>query len=247
MNCGVVDELAAAYALGAVEPEEERAISAHLTECDDQHVEARAMIGVAGVLAATPERFEHGQDLRARILATAAATPQEHVPQPARLRGRPARVGAKAAPARTWWRLDRLAPALAAAGLALAIGLGAWGVTLQQQVADRDAVLRAIAAADAAFPVRGEAGSGWLIETDGEALFVADGLAALPLDRLYELWLIDPHGSPTAVGVIAQVDGVTVIPLERPLTGATAFAVTVEATRVEAPTSDPVLLAPLGS
>lgn len=76
---------------------------------------------------------------------------------------------------------------------------------------------------------------------------MADGLAALPLDRLYELWLIDPDGSPTAVGVVAQVDGVTVIPLERPLTGATAFAVTVEATRVEALTSDPVLRAPLGS
>lgn len=240
MNCSLVDELAGAYALGAAEPEEELAISEHLTGCDDPHVEARALIGAAGALAATPEHLEPPQALRARILATAAATPQEHAAQPARAAAQPARPPA-------WWRLDRLAPALAAAGLALAIGLGAWGVTLQQQIAERDGLLRAIASADAAFPVRGEAGSGWLIETDGEALFVADGLAALPLDQLYELWLIEPDGSPTAVGVIAQVDGVTVLPLERSLGAATAFAVTVEARRVDAPTSDPVLLAPLGS
>jgi hypothetical protein len=36
-----------------------------------------------------------------------------------------------------------------------------------------------------------------------------------------------------------------VVALEHDLTGAAAFAVTVEADRVDAPTSDPVLVAPL--
>lgn len=247
MNCSMVDDLAAAYALGAVEAEEELAISEHLTECEDPHEEARALIGAAGSLAAAPERLEPPRALRDRIMASAATTPQEHAPRPARAEGELGRVPTQPAPARAWWRLDRLAPVLAAASLALAVGLGAWGVTLQQQVAERDDVLRAIAAADATFPVGGEAGSGWLIATGDEVLFVAEDLAALPPDRLYELWLIEPDGSPTAVGVIARVDGVTMAPLERPLGAATAFAVTVEAARVDAPTSDPVLLAPLGS
>lgn len=63
----------------------------------------------------------------------------------------------------------------------------------------------------------------------------------------YELWLIEPDGSPTAVGVIAQVDGVTVTPLECSLGAAPAFAITVEATCVDAPTSDPAITASLGS
>jgi anti-sigma-K factor RskA len=240
MNCSTVDELAAAYALGAVEPEEELAIGKHLIECEDPHHEARALIGAAGSLAATPERPEPSEALRARILVTAASTPQEHA-------ARPARVEVTVSPPPPWWRFDRLAPALAAAGLALAVGLGAWGITLQQQVAERDGVLHAMAAADSVFPVRGEAGSGWLIETDGEALFVAEGLAALPSDLLYELWLIEPDGSPIAVGVITQLDTLNIVALERPLGRATAFAITVEAGRVDAPTTDPVLTAALGT
>ena len=240
MNCTTVDDLAGAYALGAVEPDEERAISEHLVTCDDPHDETRILIGTASALPSIPEPIQPPPALRARILATAATTPQEHA-------ARPARIEATAAPARPWWRFDRLAPALAAAGLALAVGLGAWGITLQQQVAERDGVLHAIAAADAVFPVRGDAGSGWLIETDGEALFVAEGLAPLPRDLLYELWLIEPDGSPIAVGAIMQLDDLNIVALERPLGEATAFAVTVEAGREDAPTSDPVLIAVLDS
>lgn len=240
MSCATVDELAGAYALGAVEPDEERAISEHLATCDEAHEEARMLIGTAAALPSVPEPMQPPQALRERILATAAATPQEHAPE------RTQAVDESSA-RRPWWRLDRLAPALAVAGLVLAIGLGAWGAALQQQVAERDAVLRAIAAADAAYPVQGEAGSGLLLETDGEALFVAEDLAALPPDLLYELWLIEPDGSPVAVGTIDEVDDLTVVTLERALGRATAFAVTVEAGRVDAPTSDPVLVAPLGS
>ena len=48
-----------------------------------------------------------------------------------------------------------------------------------------------------------------------------------------------------AVGTIADPEGVAVVTLEQPLEGAVVFAVTVEAERVDAPTSDPVLLATL--
>ena len=118
-------------------------------------------------------------------------------------------------------------------------------MTLQQQLAEREAALRAVAAADAAHPVSGPAGSGWLLETDGATVFVADGLAVLPQDRIYELWLIEPDGSPVVAGTIDQVDGVILVPLERRAGDAAAFAVTVEAERVDAPTSEPVLIGSL--
>ena len=126
--------------------------------------------------------------------------------------------------------------------LAAAVGLGAWGVSLNQQLAERDAALRAVASADTAYAVSGSAGSGWVIESDGQAIFLAESLAELPADQIYELWLIGPDDAPVAVGTIPEGDDVAVVTLERPLDDATTFAVTVESERVSTPRrSDPVL------
>jgi anti-sigma-K factor RskA len=102
-----------------------------------------------------------------------------------------------------------------------------------------------IATADAAYAVSGSAGSGWVLETDGRAIFLADTLAALPADQLYELWLIGPDGAPEAVGTFTDTTGVALVTLERELGSATTFAVTVETSRVSAPTTEPVLVASL--
>lgn len=241
MNCATVDELGAAYALGAVEPDEERAISEHLATCERAHDEARRMIDAAALVPAAVGSVAAPDALRARIMATVARTPQEH-----RTMLAPDVVHQPPA-ARRGWQLRPLTTALAAAGLALAVGLGAWTVSLQQRLADRDDVLRAVASAEAAHEVAGEAGSGWLLETGEGAVFVAEGLASLPSDRLYELWLIDPDGTAVAVGIVEDAADLTVIRLERELGDATVFAVTVEARRVDAPTSEPVLAASLDS
>lgn len=251
IGCDRVDELAASYALGAVPPDEERAISEHLASCDEPHAEARELIGAAGFVPVALEPVVPSPALRARLMATVAATAQDHAPR---------RIPAAPAPVpqvedrrplvddrRPWWRVAPLPSALAAAGLAAAVGLGAWGLTLNQQLAEREAALRAVAAADSAYAVSGPAGSGWVLESDGRALFLADSLADLPADRLYELWLIGPDGAPVAVGTLTDTDGPVLVELEHDLGSATAFAVTVEAERVEAPTSDPVLVASLES
>ncbi|MGH2382189.1 MAG: hypothetical protein ACRDG7_13345, partial [Candidatus Limnocylindria bacterium] len=94
MNCATVDELAAAYALDAVEAEEEHAISEHLRSCERRHAEARAMIDAAAAIPAALDRpSEPPHALRDRILHTAAATPQDH-------RAAPAEREATAAPPR---------------------------------------------------------------------------------------------------------------------------------------------------
>jgi anti-sigma-K factor RskA len=174
-------------------------------------------------------------------MTTIAETPQEH-----RRTAEQPLVGTPTAPrARPWWQLAPLPAGLAAVGLAAVIGLGAWNVTLDQQLAARDAALRAVAGADVAHAVTGSAGSGWLLETDGRAIFLADSLAELPADQIYELWLIGPDGNPVDVGTLASTDGLALVDLERELGAATTFAVTVEAERVSSPTSEPVLVASL--
>lgn len=241
LRCADVDELAAAYALEAVPPDEERAISEHLVACDNPHAEARELIGAASVLAAAVEPMAPSAALRARLMTTIAETSQEHRP----LVATPAPRSVAAPPTRPWWRLAPLPAGLAAVGLAAVIGLGAWNVNLNQRLANRDAALRAVASADAAYAVTGSAGSGWVLETDGRAIFLADSLAALPADRIYELWLIGPDGDPVDVGTLASAEGLTLVELERELGPATTFAVTIEAERVSSPTSEPVLVATL--
>jgi anti-sigma-K factor RskA len=241
LRCADVDELAAAYALGAVEPDEERAISDHLATCDDAHAEARELIGAAPGLAVAVEPVTPSASLRARLMTTIADTPQAHRPAPAT----PAPRIVAEPPGRPWWRLAPLPAGLAAVGLAAVIGLGAWNVNLNQRLADRDAALRAVASADAAYAVTGSAGSGWVLETDGRAIFLADSLAALPADRIYELWLLGPDGDPVDVGTLASTEGLALVELERELGPATTFAVTIEAERVGSPTSEPVLVAAL--
>ena len=131
---------------------------------------------------ARSERVAPSQGLRERLMTTIAETPQEHRPEVASVR-QPAE--SLEAPRRlpAWWRLTPLPSALAAVGLAAAIGLGAWGITLNSQLAERDAALRAVASADAIYAASGKAGSGWVIECGEQAMFMAEDLADLPPDR----------------------------------------------------------------
>jgi anti-sigma-K factor RskA len=239
MTCDRVDELAAAYALGAVTPEEERDISAHLATCSEPHADARELIGAGAMLAASADPVAPSDALRGRVMASIGSTTQEHRAVP------PAPADPPREARRPWWQARWVPAAVGAVGVAAVLAVGAWNLALNQQVAERDAVIRAVASADAVHQVAGIAGSGLLIESDGEATFVADDLADLPAGSLYELWLIGPDGSPVAVGTLTDTRGLAVVPLEQAIGPATTFAVTVEAERVEAPTSDPVLVASL--
>ena len=244
LDCSAVDELAASYALGALDPSDDGAISIHLAACEQPHAEARGLIDVAVVLPDSLERVTPTSALRERLMATVAETPQEH-------RSRDASAGRSLARVERqrprWWRLSPLPSTLAAVALAAAIGLGAWGVTLNRQLAERDAALRAVASADAIYHASGAAGSGWVIEAGDSAMFMAEDLAELPSDQLYEFWLIDAEGNAVAAGTLTDTDGVAVVTLERNLEGATTFAVTVETERVDQSVNDPVMVAAIGA
>ena len=244
LQCSAVDELAASYALGALDLNEERAVSTHLATCEEAHGEARSLIDAALVVPSSLEPVPPSPGLRDRLMTTIAETPQEH--RPASAQGRhPAEFPRTAR--RQWWRLSPLPSALAAVGLAAAIGLGAWGITLNNQLAERGAVLEAIASADAIYAASGEAGSGWVIQAGDQAMFMAEDLADLPPDRLYEFWLIDAAGTAVAAGTLTDTDGLAIVTLERNLQGATTFAVTVETERVDQSVNDPVLVAAIGA
>lgn len=242
LDCSRTDELAAAYALGALDVAEERSVSAHLASCDQAHAEARSLIDAAAALPASLEPVAPSPALRNRLMATVATTAQEHRPAVAPVRER---VAAPSERRRAWWQLGALPAGLAAVGLAAAVGLGAWGVSVNAQLAERDAALRAVASADSIHAASGAVGSGWVIESGDEAMFMAEDLAELPDGQLYEFWLIDAEGNAAAAGILTETDDVTLVTLERGIEDAAVFAVTVEAERVEQSANDPVMVATL--
>ena len=244
MTCSQVDELAGAFALGAMDAEEEAALRAHLISCDQPHLEVENALGAGMLLAESLDPVMPSAALRDRLMATIDRMPQTQatpsLPHAAR---------------RSWlgWLSPRVARPVAVATLAALVAVGAWNLSLQSQLAQRDAALRAVASAisggEAAFRVAGDAGRGYVVDTPGEgAALVVTDLADLPTDRLYELWLIDAAGTPVAVGTSSSIEGtVAVIHVERDLTGFAIFAVTVEADRVTAPSGTPVMVGALGA
>lgn len=236
LSCAQVDELGAAYLLRAVDPEEERLVAEHLASCREPHPELRD--GVSGeLLAMSLEPVEPRPELRERLMASVARTPQDH--RPAVVAAPPSRRGMFD------WLSNGLARGLAAAAVVAVIALGAWNIGLQGELRDTQAVARAVADAEAVHSLTGEAGRGLLLDTGSGAAFVASDLAALPSDRVYEAWLIPAEGAPVAAGVFRPGDGPILVPLDHALDGFATFALTVERERVDAPTGDPVLAFPI--
>lgn len=245
MNCRDVDELDAAFALGALEADERRAVLDHLATCPEPHATIRELAGAGGVLAAGLTPVEPSRDLRARLMTTIAATAQEGaapVPPVVTPEARPAAV--------SWWRRPAWPQAVAIGALAAVLVLAVAGGTLWSQLGERDRALQAVADAmasgETAHRVEGDAGSGFVIETPGTgSTLVLGEVAALPSDRLYELWLIDAEGTPVSVGTFTQDSGPVVVAVEDDLADFAIFAVTVETERVDTPTGTPVMVGTL--
>jgi anti-sigma-K factor RskA len=246
LDCQAVDQLDAAFALGALPPDESRAVVDHLATCREPHAQMRALIDAGEVLAMSGDPVPPSSELRERVMASVARTPQEHAATP-RQEG--------TIHDRGWlgWLSPRVARPLAVAAVAAVVAVGGWNVVLQAQIGERDRALRAVASAisggNVAFRVEGEAGRGYVVDTPGTgaALVVAD-LATLPATRIYELWLLDAAGTAVAVGTFTPgADPVAVVHIDRDLTGFATFAVTVEARRVTAPTAAPVMVGKLAA
>ncbi len=244
--CADVDALAGPLALGAVDADELRAAREHLATCPEPHAELRSLLGADAALAASLEPIQPSAGLRDRLMATVAEVPQDRAeavaPAPPTEEPRPARRG--------WldWLSPNVARPLAVAAVVALIAVGVWGLSLSSQLTEQqqalDEVAQAISNGQAAHRVEGEAGRGYLVDTPGSgASFVVTDVSALDPNQLYELWLIGPDGTPVAAGTFEPTGAaVAVVPVEDDLAGFQTFAVTVESERVDAPTSDPVMV-----
>lgn len=233
------DELAAGFAVNALEPEDEHAFAAHLRGCDRCRATLASLEEVTAHLAYAAEPAEPPADLGRRILDAAAAerpavfgkTPPAHVTRPARPRGAP----------KTWQPAFRLATLATAAAVLVVLGLGMWTMSLRRDNAAQQAAIHrrtealTCLAAPETRKYRLAVGNGPRATTclaGDRAYVVADGLDRNDAAGTnYVLWWMDAQRTPHAVerfDVEAEGTAVFALPFDAEPLQVTAMAISLE-------------------
>lgn len=235
-----------AYVLGTLSPEEAADFEARLATTPELRQRVEEAKVVPWLLAGSVPQISPSADLRARILAAAAAEGAASTPAPP-----PQPI--TALPGRRPGRSPRLAPWkrwLTAAALLLALGLGTWNVQQQQQLARQGALIARqqaeLAQQEAALQTLGGAERFWtmrgvperapaatstlaLNSAAKQTVLIVRGFPPPPPGETYQVWVI-LNGQPVSVGSFTpsgpESEHTLVIPSD--LTGVTQAAITIE-------------------
>ena len=219
-----------AFAIGALDTEEARAVRAHVEGCEVCRAEMHALEEAAFAVAASAER-DTPAGLRAKIVDRA------------RREGRPGRVQSP-----TFLGVLRRPVPFAmplALALLLAISLGAYAAARRDGDRYASALSGIAGARVVALAPTGEvagARGSLVIPTDGRAPYLILDLPAPPSGKTWEAWVIKGE-APLAAGVTND-RGVTTLVLTAPIASGDTVAVTFEPSGgVDRPTGAPVLAA----
>jgi anti-sigma factor RsiW len=226
-------ELLGAHALGALAPEEDALVRAHVAvcpECARQAQELAATVALLGPsVTSEPLPSGFGDEVLGRIRGEA---PQAR-----------ARPGARARRA-----VVLRGHALSYAALALALAVLGAGLVDARREQQRDQQLIRALVQRQGMSLRGPQGAvGRMVPTSDGAFFVVAGLPPAPEDRTYQLWLLrDNCGGvpcePASAGTFDTSEGFAVVATDRPSAGLAGAAVTIEpAGGSRRPTSRPVI------
>jgi anti-sigma-K factor RskA len=232
LSCRDLDEMLAAYAADALEPDDRAAAAAHLAECRYHDTALAGLRASFSALAAGAAPIEPPPSLRASLLD--AFDREAAAPDTSESSTSPRAVPAGPMAAKRLTPVGWFGYAIAAALLLVAIGLGAWG-------ASRDG---------------DEGGIEVLTTQDGPATLQltylpAHGLGVIDVElpeldesQAYQAWRIDADGKAISLGVLPTTHGR--VALDGDLRGATLVALSIESAGGSAsPTGDAILVTAL--
>ena len=253
MTCQEFEELSAAYALGAVTPEEQQAARAHLATCTKCTRLAGQLRSIVNLLPLSVAQVSPPPALRDRVLA---AVQQEGRVVPIE-RGAQIRARKKKP---TWGWGTRLLATAAVVLLMLTGTLTAWNVSLQQhtgalqqQTTRLNSQVTALQSAKNTLQrevaqVYAMQGSGQAQAATGSLVYIPQknitllylsGLPQLQGRHLYQGWLIH-NNKPTSIGKLSIQNGIASLTFPGNVTGFEVAAVSLE------PGPDPSPTAPQG-
>jgi anti-sigma-K factor RskA len=239
---GEVEDMLAAYALGAVEPEDRELIRAHLEGCASCTATVHRLETARDAIPLAIDAVEPPPRLRETILTAAGRggrpAPSSMLPSKVAPLRRPA--GHQPSRARRSLTAGIAAAAIIAFALGAGLGLGI-GRSLTPGVPASSVAQYRLAGSG---PMEGASGKVYELKNQGLTLVEFSNLPSLQPDKVYELWLIPGHGNPIPAGVFtADATGSHVAVLARNLEGLSELAVTVEAgpNGASAPTQQPEL------
>jgi anti-sigma-K factor RskA len=253
MNHGEFEELAAGYALGALEPDDEAIFQRHLDGCPTCAANVRELEGVAAQLAYAVPPVQPPETVWAGIRHEIV---KDARPDAAPASGRVVRNGARRRRSRL---LTRLA---AAAAVVLLAALSVWNLNLRDQ---NQAYRDRVAALEQATRLVNEPNATRVVLDDAPSppgavatviastrqdrgVLIVEGLPPLQRRRVYELWVV-PGGNiadaqKALVFVPLRRQGVQTLEFTAPIQPGTVFALTEEpgpAGSVK-PTTDPLMI-----
>jgi anti-sigma factor RsiW len=225
MEDELIHEQCAAYALGALDPEDELVFETHLATCPRCRLELAGLAQAAGMLAYAVPAAGPPPDLRARILDAARRERPNVVPL------RPGRS-----------RVTLALASGAAAAACVAVGLGIWAVSLHEKLGSTTAALHA--GPLRAVRLHGAAGS-LVVARGGEATLVVSGLEPAPAGKTYEAWVIR-GGRAAPAGLFAARHGTAIVHLTGRVRSGAVVGVTLErAGGVAQPSASPIVTSAL--
>jgi anti-sigma-K factor RskA len=213
LTCDEVREMAGAFVLGALEPDDLAAVRAHLATCDDPHEEIAELGGVLPALAVSVPLVEPPDGLKGRIMAAAAADLEERTAAQAPAAPTPVPIPFPSASERTARRTRTSTGTwiLRIAAVLAIVALGGWNLLLQNQLNASQAYERSVAAVlDAAAqpgsltailsPDDGTGSGLGAVTADGVVTLAMQDLAPTTGSTVYTTWAIGGDGVPVALG-----------------------------------------------
>jgi anti-sigma factor RsiW len=233
MEAGI-HELTAGYALDALDPDERSAYEAHLAQCEHCRQELASFWTTTEALAVAASGPAPSPALRDRILVDVRAEPAQNV-VPFEPRRR---------------RVVPVLGAAAAVAAVVALGIGLWASNLSSELDETRSALeqQQTSAAILADPesrtvaLQPGAEGRLVVDADGQAVLVVDGLDPAPAGKTYQLWIVPHGGAAESAGLFPGTDGLEVLPVDGTVETGEIVAVTIEqAGGVDVPTMKPIV------
>ena len=197
----------ALYALGSLQGDERANLEKHLDACPSCRQELEALRGDSALLALSASGPKPPQRSRQRLMNAIAQAPRgSSIPSPARRFNGWAFFGWAAAVGMflVVVQLRRQNTSLQQAMSSLGAVVGSQTIELENARRVVDTLTapetQAVTLVAAKTPPQPQ-GKAFYLRNRSGLVFVANNLAPLPPDKIYELWLIPPDGKPIAAGL----------------------------------------------